>query len=1344
MKIGDLITIPDVKTVIELAAIRDAEYLRAGDEQLLDDIARTFVVTDDIKRNLESVLQNVAARQGRGFFLSGSFGSGKSHFLSVISLLLSYSEAWLPLVQQEPSLEAYQLDLKGRQFAVVQIPLLEHSGRERLEDIVFSAIESTLNKRWQLPVTLTESRLFVERFEKYVLPTNATEVDEFIRQQLGSEFNWQVLRKEHEDLANIIKAFLAKSEEEIPFRLTPQRGPGLDKTMNTLQQHDLRGLIILLDELSEFLKSKDSSNQLNEDARFLQFLGERSLNQPIWIVGALQEAIEKTGDIQRAVFEKIKDRYKTRLELSTRHIRELIDRRLVLKKQGADAPVREAFTILKNSFNNINITAEAFHQIYPVHPECIELLDVLSDLFSQRRGVVDFVHYQLKGDSTRHIPGMVDEDYLQLLTPDRIFDHFYIQIKENPQTNKLFGIYSNHFQKRIPEIFEESEDAGCALKTIKILILLEIAPVTIFRNVQQLANMILYRSTDLTLGDMNYEYFEENILKRLERELGYLKVEKHEGKFQDVYSFDTESTAIDLLQERLKTLKSDIRGKKREVIEYILPWLESARFPWRAILEVESHRKFIKWMNSIREGRVILSDSRTIDADSLSLISRRIGDDDDDFYIILGYPFDISEQRSAFNSMLQPQRLNRLHGGIIQLLPAPIPQNEWETLEDYFCTRVLFEELCGADKQADPDIKDKLGESLKNLERDCKRIIEDSYCAGKVFTANGEIECSVCEVTNQSFDAIVTRLVQRPLDGVFPLFNMIAPLEELSSNVVLKELLHQFIRPGVIEDINGPQFRMIRQAIENIMVPLGIAEIKGARASLGIEPKKSTGLQAILERVGQDEPVGYYELYRELRKSEFGMTILIFDLLLSVLLRKGHLVAMRENHPVAFYNLQIPLIKFVDTIGRGQLIDASQRTKLQVLTKTLIRENLTDYDIQKQEDIWEKLRDFKERAEAFLTKANQQFKSLMSKYGVDGNEALPLTFAATNGLHQLISGMNTTLDSKRGLEGWLQKIGDIDKVQGIIDRTKAVGKFLDKELFEIEQIHNYIHSPQLHIPETEGYREMRDFLSTIRSRLQINDALVLEGGLRYIRGLFSDFLDLYSNRYAQEHDLLNRAIDIEALDYLTSSDAYRFLRSFAQLTLISVQDDFPKIQKLIQNLRSRACELPVAQTLQQFPRCQCGFKLGAQIESIDFKKLKTMVQEGVRQYLAALQESIYRSQIEDYLNKMEMVRQTVPQREIKTLLELESDSQIAVLERELNTNLAQEVIEHLNKAISGDVVIVTRLIDELYENLVDRKYTKGKVRQIFESWMEGKERIGEGVYLEIISKQEANERDNKD
>ena len=91
-KISDIIEVPSVRTVIELSTVRNSDNENI---QELTNLLETFVVTDDIEKNLQIILDRIANYQneGMGFFLTGNFGSGKSHFLSVLSILLQYQWA---------------------------------------------------------------------------------------------------------------------------------------------------------------------------------------------------------------------------------------------------------------------------------------------------------------------------------------------------------------------------------------------------------------------------------------------------------------------------------------------------------------------------------------------------------------------------------------------------------------------------------------------------------------------------------------------------------------------------------------------------------------------------------------------------------------------------------------------------------------------------------------------------------------------------------------------------------------------------------------------------------------------------------------------------------------------------------------------------------------------------------------------------------------------------------------------------------------------------------------------------------------------------------------------------
>jgi len=81
---------------------------------------------------------------------------------------------------------------------------------------------------------------------------------------------------------------------------------------------------LILDELSEFLRAKPDRRSFNEDIRFLQFMGEWAQGRPFWPLAAVQEQ----------TYRKIKDRYPVRLLLTPAHVKDLIGRSILVKKEG--------------------------------------------------------------------------------------------------------------------------------------------------------------------------------------------------------------------------------------------------------------------------------------------------------------------------------------------------------------------------------------------------------------------------------------------------------------------------------------------------------------------------------------------------------------------------------------------------------------------------------------------------------------------------------------------------------------------------------------------------------------------------------------------------------------------------------------------------------------------------------------------------------------------------------------------------------------------------------------------------------------------------------------------------
>ncbi len=130
----------DVLTIPEAAGAEDY-VLRLTDSVSGARVAQTlaeYVVTPDLADNFNSALGLVAEAIGsgisRGAFLSGSFGSGKSHFMSVLHALLRREPEARAKVELQPVIAKHDPALTGKKV----LPLVFHLlGAESMEKRLF-------------------------------------------------------------------------------------------------------------------------------------------------------------------------------------------------------------------------------------------------------------------------------------------------------------------------------------------------------------------------------------------------------------------------------------------------------------------------------------------------------------------------------------------------------------------------------------------------------------------------------------------------------------------------------------------------------------------------------------------------------------------------------------------------------------------------------------------------------------------------------------------------------------------------------------------------------------------------------------------------------------------------------------------------------------------------------------------------------------------------------------------------------------------------------------------------------------------------------------------------------
>lgn len=264
-----------------------------------------------------------------------------------------------------------------------------------------------------------------------------------------------------------------------------------------IRDHEPVGLVLVLDELSEFLRSKPDVRAFHEDVRFLQFLGEWAQESPFWVVAAMQEQIEHLGELEVGLYRKIKDRFRIRLILSSAHIRDLIRESVLLKGPDYSAEVQRIVLDVRKALPAQPTSDRELAEIYPVHPTTLQFLEEIRDRFSKARGAIDFVISRLAGDPTRHVPRLLDAPLGAFLTPDTIVDHFRDQFELQSEYQALAHQVLPWFREEHQALFEAPASSELAERLLKLLILVHLSPARESLSAEEAAFGLLYRASKL-------------------------------------------------------------------------------------------------------------------------------------------------------------------------------------------------------------------------------------------------------------------------------------------------------------------------------------------------------------------------------------------------------------------------------------------------------------------------------------------------------------------------------------------------------------------------------------------------------------------------------------------------------------------------------------------------------------------------------------------------------------------------------------------------------------------------------------------------------------------------------
>lgn len=364
-----------------------------------------FVLTTEGEKQLKAFLQHYTSVLEKptidtSVWIAGFFGSGKSHYMKIISYLLKNV-----LAKKDGNLERAATSFIKEKTGDIELQkLIDQTSQTKNETIMFNiSAQKSLTSKGKLGIAETLYNKFNEHigFSKYAKIA-------YGEHQLASEGKFETFKENFKRLSgkswedarqkvllnakNATAALVESGIEGIDAKtlfhselpLTVEDVAGFIADYALVQDDDYR-LVFLIDEISQYLGN--NSQLILELQTIVELLGAKGLGK-VWMVVTSQKSLsDVTKDGKGDDYSKIQARFKTRINLTSSDTDEVIKKRLLEKTDVAERELRRLYqkqkdllattlsfkndtTKLPNGYRN----EDEFVEMYPLIPYEINML----------------------------------------------------------------------------------------------------------------------------------------------------------------------------------------------------------------------------------------------------------------------------------------------------------------------------------------------------------------------------------------------------------------------------------------------------------------------------------------------------------------------------------------------------------------------------------------------------------------------------------------------------------------------------------------------------------------------------------------------------------------------------------------------------------------------------------------------------------------------------------------------------------------------------------------------------------------------------------------------------------
>lgn len=341
------------------------------DNEFLAQELKEYVVTKELKKHFITFFTNYSESfdvptSEIGVWISGFFGSGKSHFLKILSYILDNEN-----VTGEPTLEIFRKKFEGDSGT---FSLIEKSVQHKTETILFNIdIAGSITKD-KTAVLRVFAKVFYDHLGFYGDDLKVAKLEQLIAKQGKTEEFRRVFEEKNGESWVSTRSSFAFFEDDVVATLTEVLGMSETAAHHWFDGTETTEMSIekLVSEIKEYVQTKDPNFRLlfmvDEVGQYIGADTDLLLNlqsiieeigskcgEHVWAVCTGQEAIDEIIKTRQNEFSRIQARFNTRLSLSSSAVDEVIQKRILSKTPEATETLTAVYdkneAVLRNLFS---------------------------------------------------------------------------------------------------------------------------------------------------------------------------------------------------------------------------------------------------------------------------------------------------------------------------------------------------------------------------------------------------------------------------------------------------------------------------------------------------------------------------------------------------------------------------------------------------------------------------------------------------------------------------------------------------------------------------------------------------------------------------------------------------------------------------------------------------------------------------------------------------------------------------------------------------------------------------------------------------------------------------------